>query len=492
MSIQGALLNSLSSLQVLGQQTNLISNNVANANTAGYAEQQMSLSELVGNGSGAGVVAGQVTVLANQAAANTANQTSSAAAYSQQMSNLLASYTSALGQASDTSSLTSVYSAFTSALTTLSSTPADGSAQTAAVSAAQSLVSSLNGLNSTISSLREQADQGVAAGVSSVNSTLQQLAQNETARQAAAAGGQSTASYDNTRTQLLSSLSQQLPVNVYYGNNGQITVTTDQGTTLYDGTVHALSFTATPVISGNMRVDPDTADGQTGGLSQVTVDGQPIQMSQSGSIAANLQLRDVTLPGFDDQLDSVAGNLVSTFQSADPTVGTGQTGLFTAAGAAVDPSNPASIANLSATIAVNAAVDPSQGGSAWRMRDGVQAASQSTSTSDNSTILAFLNALQAPASATAVSGLPAASSLSDALSQVAGQQQAASSNWTAVNTTRSSQATAAQTAFSNATGVNIDDEMQKLLVVQQSYQASAEVIQTASSMLNSLLSILQQ
>ncbi|MBV9829032.1 MAG: flagellar hook-associated protein FlgK [Alphaproteobacteria bacterium] len=490
MSIQGALLTSLSSLNVLGQQTNLISNNIANANTPGYAQENLQLSELLGNGMGSGVVAGQVSVLANDAAAAVANQASGSAAYSQQMSSALAAYTSALGQPSDTSSLSSQLSAFTTALTTLSATPADGTAQSGAVNAAQSLTQTFNSLSGSISSQREQADQAIAVGVASVNNTLNQLAQNETARQVAQATGQSTANFINQRSQLLSNLATELPIQVHQSGGGGITVTTDRGTTLYDGSVHPLSFTATPVIPSSMRVTADPSNGLTGGLSQVSADGQPIAMSQSGSIAANLQLRDVTLPGFSDQLDLLAGNLIGTFQTADPTVSAGQAGLFTAGGAALDTTNPAAIAGLAANISVNSMVDPSRGGATWRITTGVQAASQGT-TSNNSTLIGFVNALQSSQSATAIAGLPTAASLSDAVSQVSGDQQAASSTWTSLNTSRTQQATAAQTALSNQTGVNIDDQMQRLLIVQQTYQASAEVIQTASSMMNSLLSIIQ-
>ena len=490
MSIQGALLTSLSSLAVLGKQTNLISNNVANANTAGYEEEGMTQTELVGNGVGSGVAAGQISVLANQTASAAANQAASSAAYSQQMVNVLTSYTNALGQASDASSLPSQLSAFTAALTTLSSTPADGTAQSQAVGAAQSLVNTFHSLSGTISTQRGQADQAIGAGVVSANNTLNQFAQNEASRRLASANGQSTAEFDNQRTQLLASLSKDLPIKVYTGANGAIAVTTDQGTTLYDGTVHALSFATTPTIPATMRVTADPAKGLTAGLSQVTVDGQPISMSQSGSIAANLQLRDVTLPGFSDGLDRLAANLVATFQTADPTVSAGQTGLFTAAGAALDTSNAASVAGVAATIGVNSLVDPSQGGATWRMRDGVQATTQGP-TSNSTTIVGFVNALQSAGSASAVAGLPAATSLSDALSQVAGQQQSVSSTWTGINTSRAQQATDAQSAFSNQTGVNIDEQMQRLLIVQQTYQASAEVIRTASSMLSSLISTLQ-
>lgn len=491
MSIQNALYTSLSSLQVLGQQSQLISNNVANASTPGFAQEQLNPSAFVANGIGSGVLAGKITLLASQAATASANQAASLSAYSQEMVGSLSTYTSALGSASSSTTLSSQLSAFQTALTTLSSAPSNGTDQTQTVTAAQGLVGTFHSLNDTVETLREQADQSVASGVTNVNNLLDQLAQNQNDMKAAAANGQPTADFQNVQNGIISSLSQYLPVQVQQGPNGNISVGTDQGTTLYDGTVHKLSFAATPVIPSTMRVTANAAAGLSGGLSQVTVSGQPISMSASGSIAANLKLRDVTLPGYSDQLDKLAGNLVATFQTADPTVSAGQTGLFTAGGSALNTGNPAAIAGLSGSIAVNAAVDPSQGGQSWKVQAGVQATSQGNA-ADGSVIIGFINALQSTQSATAVSGLPNASSLSDAVSQVEGNQQADSANWTTINTGRTQASQTAQTALSNATGVNIDDQMQRLLIVQQSYQASAEVIQTVSSMMNSLLTVVQQ
>ncbi len=77
--------------------------------------------------------------------------------------------------------------------------------------------------------------------------------------------------------------------------------------------------------------------------------------------------------------------------------------------------------------------------------------------------------------------------ISDAASQIAGLQQATLSNWTSLNTDRASQAQTATTALSSATGVSVDDQLQRLMTIQQTYAASAQVIQAASTMLNQLI-----
>ena len=475
MSIQGAMLIAASSLDMSQQQSDLIANNVANASTPGYVERELPQSELVAGGVGMGVVAGIVQRLGDAVAADAANQATGAQAYSQQMVNVLGSYVQNVGQPADSSSLPSVLSAFQQALTTLSSTPDRTTAQAQTVAAAQNVTSTFQSLDTAIAGAREQADQGIASDVTSVNETLDQFAQNEAQLQQAAARGDSTAPFEDTRANLLANLSQNLPIKVFQSDNNAVIVTTDQGTTLWDGSEHKLAFDASPSIGAS----------QTAGLSPVTVDGAPIQMSQTGSIAADLQLRDGTLAGFANQLDQMAGNLITAFQQSDPSVAAGQTGVFTVAGAALDPTDPSAIPGLAGKIQVNASLDPTQGGQYWRIRDGAQATAQGPS-GNNSTVLGFVNALQQPQSYDTTTGLPGSMTLSNAASQIAGVQQVALSTWTDNNTTRTQQMQAAQSTLSNATGVNVDDEMQRLLLVQHTYEASAQVLQAAAKMLDAL------
>jgi len=486
MSIQAALTTAAGSLNMEQQQANVVAGNIANANTPGYVTESLPQLEQVSGGQSTGVMAGIMQRLGNETLEATANQAAGQQSFSQAMVSSLTNYTNVLGQPTDASSLPSQLSAFDQALTTLSASPDDTSLQSSAVTAAQSLTSTLNSLAATVASGREQADQTIGSDVTTVNQTLGQLAQNEAALQTASASGQSTASYLDTRDQLLSTLSTYLPVKVDQNSDNSITVTTDGGTTLYDGTVHALSFTPSPDIPSQLRETADPANGYSGGLSAVTADGQPVSISASGDIAAQLQLRDVTLPAFGQQLDQFAGNLITAFQQADPTVSSGQTGIFTNAGAAVNPSDPTEIPGLAANISLNASVDPAQGGQAWRLAGGAQAATQGAETGDNSTVLSLIQAMNTGQTYPASTGLPGSMTLTNAVSEIAGQQQDTLTTWTTNNTSRTAQAQAAQTALSNATGVNVDSELQRLIMVQSSYAATTQVIQVATKMFDDL------
>ncbi len=484
MNIQSAISSALTSLNVEQQQSALIANNVANANTPGYVTRDLPRSELVTNGNGSGVAAGAVRRLGDDMLANNANQAAGAAAYSQTMVSGLTTVANATGEAGDTTALPTTMAALQSALTKLSATPGDTTAQTAAVAAASNLVGSFHTLDGAIATGREQADQSVAADVTAVNSDLDSLASNQASMKSALARGTSTAALQDTQATLLSDISSKLPITVLHDGQGGLTLTTDKGQTLFDGVSHKLAFSATPSIPAPLRLSPAANTGQTSGLSAVTVDGRPLATSQSGSIAGALQLRDVTLPGFADQLDQLAGNVVQGFAAADPTVASGGAGLFTISGNALGAAGT-SQSGLAGEIALNAAVDPSRGGGAYRIQSGVNATGAGAA-SDVTTVLALVKVFGTAQGYSAGSGLAASMSPSSAASQVSGLQQSTLADWTTRNTTRTQQSSDAQTSFANQSGVSIDSEMQRLMVVQQTYSASAQVLQAANKMLEQL------
>jgi flagellar hook-associated protein 1 FlgK len=478
MTISGALMSALSSLNVEQQQINVISNNVANASTPGYVERSLPRQEQLTGNVGSGVTAQPIERMGNQMLEDAANQAAASNSYSTAIVGGLKSYITAVGQPTDSTSLPSTLSAFSAALSTLSATPDNAVAQNSAIAAAQNLTGSLHNLTGAISTARENADTAISTSVATVNATLSQLAQNEATLTTAQARGESTAPMEDTRATLIATLSQQLPVHVFPQTNGGIIVTTDNGTTLWDGNVHTLSFTPT----GSIAAD---AAGST--LGQVTVGGQPLNISSNGIIAGNLALRDTILPDFADQLDQIAGNLISGFETAGGDAA--GHGIFQGT-----PSTAGTTDGLATNITVNPAADPTQGGNAAAISYGVHNVTATglaagVQPGDNSTILNFVNALngqtQSYTGNTTVSW-PASMTLANAASQAAGLQQSTLSTWTARDTARTTAAQAAQTALGNGEGVNVDQELQRLLLVQQTYSASSNVIQAAAKMLDQL------
>lgn len=486
MSIQGAMQNALTSLAAEQRAASIIANNVANANTPGYVRRDMPRSENLVAGQGSGVATGVAQRAADTVLAAAARGAGGAEAFADRMQSLLATYTSVIGQPADERSLSSRLGAFEEAMTALSVTPENAVAQSQALAAAQDLVENFHEMDTAISKARTEADLGIAQDVDAVNTALDNLKEVDRQLAQASARGASTAEYEDKRDTILAELSTRLPIRIYDNGPGKLLVMTDGGTTLYDtGTVHKLSFAHTPGIPSDVRHGGGAP--YTDGLSDVTVDGRVLRISESGSIAAGLKMRDTTMPNFADMLDQVAGYLAQTFQEADPGLTGNQAGLFTRDGAATFVAT-APFVGMARTLSINAQVDPEQGGELWRMRDGMQAAPGGNA-SDNTIVLGWLDAMESNRAYDTSTGLPGSMGLSQAASQAIGLMQGERATWTDRAATRTSLALQAREDLTNKTAVNVDEELQRLLLVQQTYAASVQVIQAATKMLDQLTSL---
>lgn len=483
MSLQGAMSTALSSLAAEQRTSAIIANNIANAQTPGYVRRDVPRTENLVGGSGQGVATGVTQRAADTVLAAASRTAGGASAYAGRMQELLDSYTNVIGQPADDRSLSSRLGAFKEAMTALSATPENAVAQSQALAAAQDLVDNLHQVDSAISATRSEADLGIARDVDSVNTALDNLKEVDRQLALASARGASVAEYQDKRDTILADIATKLPLRIYDNGPGRLIVTTDGGNTLYDsGSVHKLSFTHTPSIASDVRYNGSAP--YTVGLSGVTVDDLPLRVSDSGSIGANLAIRDQTMPKFADMLDQVAGRLAETFQAADPTLSGGAAGLFTRGGAATfDATQP--FVGMARTIAVNAAVDPDQGGATWRMRDGMGAATQGNASS-NKVVLGWMDAMEANRSYDPTTGLPASMGLSQAAAQTVGLMQGDRATWADRAATRASIATQASEDLTNKTAVSVDEELQRMMMVQQTYSASVQVIQAAAKMLEEL------
>src|SRR5690606_22709311 len=88
-----------------------------------------------------------------------------------------------------------------------------------------------------------------------------------------------------------------------------------------------------------------------------------------GSLAALFDVRDRLVPEFDAEMDAYAADPIERFRDLMPpaALDSGGNGIF------VDAA-PGALTGLAGRLALNSAVDPAQGGAAWRLRDGLGAA----------------------------------------------------------------------------------------------------------------------
>jgi flagellar hook-associated protein 1 FlgK len=123
---------------------------------------------------------------------------------------------------------------------------------------------------------------------------------------------------------------------------------------------------------------------------------------------------------------------------------------------------------------VNAALDPTQGGELWRLREGMTvAAAQSAGAAG------FLGTMLDSLQSGTLSSLIADGASDAARAQLRAEDQLViqSTKLTALNEQRS--------------GVNTDDELQTLLLTEQMYAANAQVMTAIEEMLDMLMGVLR-
>ena len=493
MSLSGALSIAQSALANNAAQSAVVSKNIANVSNANYSRQTAgAISQISG-----GVAIGTTQRATNNALLVNLLDAQSASSSAQSLSDGLTAIADTLGldsttstsgtAATDTSPATAI-GALSTALQAYAAQPDNGDLATAAVSAARALAGNLNGASATVQQVRGQADGDIAAAVSSVNGLLSQFTSVNNAIITGTATGADTSDARDTRDGILKQLSNAIGITTVQGANGGTSIYTDSGATLFETTPRTVSFTPTSTFTA----------GTVGNA--VTVDGVPVTGASAvlpihgGAIAGLAQLRDTAAPAYQNQLDQIASGLIGAFAESDQTGGgaPSEPGLFTTT---ASTGLPTGVTGLAGAITVNANVDPAQGGVATRLRDGGINDPKGTTylynTSGDAGYADRLTALGAALSATrsfdpASGGIASGSLQSYAASSVSAVS-AARQTATAGATNTSADVTATTTALSNGTGVNLDDELSRLLDIEHAYQASAQILNTVGTLYTSLL-----
>ena len=491
MSLSLALDSALSGLIAAQRQTQLASRNIANVGTPGYVRKEAELESLTIQGEGRGVRVADVVRRVDRMLQQDVRRESGLSAELGAKAEGLAAFTAVIGQPDEERSISNQIAKLVQAFQRLGESPENAVIQHSAVGAAQQVARSLNDLSRHVREQRQAADQAIAASVDRVNQSLDDLANINKQLSVIDGTGRDVTDLLDQRDKLLDTLSNELGITALTRGDGQTMVLTDGGTTLLDGTtVNHLSFATTTQIGAAVSYS-----GGTGALSGITVNGLDISPGsgyagaiRSGRLAGEFALRDVILPQAQSQIDEIASTLVDGFQRFDASVAPGQSGLFTDNGAAHDRGDPAQVTGLSERITVNALVDPDQGGSLWRIRDGIQAATPGAP-GDATQVRQFLAVFDESVTFNAGAGLTTTARIGGYATEFVGFQ---GNQRAALEERAGYQGTLADTLSAQRTnleGVNVDDELQKMLLYEQTYNASAKVIQAVRDMMDTLLEI---
>lgn len=463
MSIQMALTSALSGLRAAQQQAGLVSHNISNATTPGYVRKTLDLSASALGGQAQGVRVDGVSRGVDELLLREVRFESSRYTMQEARATALSNYAQVLGQPQDERSVASAVSQLQQSFQSLFDMPESSGAQARVVEKAQALAAGIRDAAARAEAVRAESRERLTASVADVNDALAEVSRLNTAVATGRANGADVSDLRDRRDVLLDGISQEIGIRTFTRDNDEVVVMTRQGRMLLES---ELEPGARPlqVAGGRLFVDgTDVTDDRAGEI-------------QSGRIMGLLETAEGDMPKALEQLDALAAGLVQGFQAAeaDPA----QAGLFTDAGAAFGTAG-----GLASRIQVNPAVD----GNAWRVHSGVQAAAP-LAAGDATQVGRFLGVFST-GMAFSAPGLPATSRLGDFATSLVSAQHSERTIAETDMQARKITADTLQSARINRDGVNVDEEMQKLLLVEQAYGASAQVIQTAGRMIETLLQL---
>lgn len=486
MTIAGSLANALSGLSAQARAAELVSSNVANAQTPGYGRREIDLSpKYLGDGASAGVSVAGVRREVDMSVVQDRRLADAAVGYQSTISDFHARLEQIVGTPDDPGSLSGRLATFEASLIEATSRP-DSTARLAALfDAAVALSDHLNTASDKVQATRMEADAAIAREVRQLNEGLTRVQNLNYQIKEAVARGRDPSSLMDLRQQAIDGISSIVPLKQAERDHGMVALYTTGGAIVLDGRGAEFGFSGVGVIVPEMTQD-------SGALSGLTINGKPVRtdgdrsLIQGGSLAALFEVRDELATEAQSRLDAVARDLVDRFQdpALDATRAPGGPGLFTDGGVAFDGTDEL---GLSSRITINSRVDPDQGGAHWRLRDGLGAAVPGDV--GNSLLLQDLNTALTTERATTSGGFPG---LARSASGLAGDLLSLISEERNTSEARQSYAVSQQdtlTAMEYQNGVDTDHEMQKLLLIEQAYAANAKVISTVGDMLDVIMGL---
>jgi flagellar hook-associated protein 1 len=481
MPLSTALNIAQNSLLSVTRRTGAVARNVAEAGNSDYA-RRIALQESTAPGariSGFRRAADAELARANrQALSDSSAQTILA----DRIDQLHAALNGADGSLSHSAFLTELHNR----IQTWSASPSDALLASAALDGAKQLAGNIRDSAAAALDFRAQADGEIAASVDTLNAYLAEFEEVNGEIVNGTLGGADVNDALDRRDALVKSIAEIVPVSTITRAGDDMMLITDGGATLFETVARSVTFTRTPAFS----------PGSSGNA--VRIDGIPLALGSgsrdraSGSISALLQLRDEAAVHVLGQLDEVARGLVEVFAERGPALSPALplAGLFTFAGGPGLPAAGTVYPGMAATLTVNAAFDTERGGNIMLLRDGgANGAAYVENTSGASFADRLLNVAKGFDTAIAFdaqSGVGGNLSLLSFSSQSVGWLDDYRSQTSATASAKEALSLRLAEKLSNATGVNIDEEMSQLVELEHSYEASARLIKVIDDMLANL------
>jgi len=500
-SLNTSLANSLSGLRAGQAGIETVSRNVGNANSEFYTRKiQNQLPNVVG-GVGQGVQLPAVTREVDLYLQRDARDASSRTARLGAINEFLGRLEKLYGQPGDEISLGGRMSSMRSAFEDLTNHPDNVASQTDVLNKATALAQTFSNLSTNIQAFRTQVEQEIANSVTNVNTALTNINSLNTEIAKNRNSGLSSADLEDQRDQQVANLAKEMGIQTFVRADGRLAILTESSRFLLDQSNTTASFTQKGTIVASDVYSTAPAAGFNATLGGITIPnpagGAALDITSSitrGRLAGLLSLRDTILPQAQAQLDEQAARLTIAFEGT----GTGYAGtaitLFSDNAAAVGPpaaqftNTAANIVGYSGRIVTNPIFGTA--GNLWRLRDGTNStavATESTFRGDQTQLRSVLTMFETAQTYAAAVSLGTSNTVEAAANAFTGFQATQTATYKAAEDDQTTVTDALKERLRDQSGVNVDEELSRMIQLQNSYSASARVMTTVTQMFDDLL-----
>jgi flagellar hook-associated protein 1 FlgK len=450
-SISGIMNSALSALTTQQAAINITNSNIANVDTDGYSRRQVTIESTEYGGVEVSNAERTYDAFLLKQIVSETQELGKWEAEAKYLKSVEAVFDESEG-----SGMSEAMSEFWNAWQDLVDDPSGSTERSTLASVADTLAQTFNSISSDLSDIQEGIDDDIVTTVSTINRIVEQIADLNEAIARADAAGQDTSTFQDSLDSLVTQLSSLIDISSYENKNGQICVQTANGK---------------PLVEGTTTWSLSTEINSTTGLQDVTwvdSDGNYVITDDisGGKLGGCLEIRDERIPVWQDQLDELAVTLmdeVNALQTSGYDINGGAgVAFFTGTGAS-DMALNTDILDDPGTIAAASSADgaPGEGSNASAIAELQNSLLFDSGTSSFSDFYATLVSEVGTAVQAAQSGYE---SRRDMLEFCTNQRESVS-------------------------GVSLDEEMAKLIVYQNAYEAAAKIISVLDELMETILNM---
>ncbi len=321
MSLAVTLSNALSGLAVNQSALQVTSNNVANANTEGYARKTVALESRLLDGIGSGVSISGVNRAVDEFLIREVRRESGTLAERDVRREFFSRLQNLFGTLGDNSSVGAGITRFASALETVASSPEVAAHRLEAVNAGSATARELNQIAERIQDLRGETNREIAAAVDDINQQLQAIEELNAKITELKQTGRTTGELEDQRALAVDALAEYLPIQYFERSNGQMVVLTRTGQPLVESRASMLGYAPAALVTSDHEYIAPGDPGYPGQIPGIYLNPSsppnPIADSardltgllDSGKLAGLIEMRDTALPDIAAQVDALAAQL---------------------------------------------------------------------------------------------------------------------------------------------------------------------------------------